>query len=434
MWNTTRSHGGFIVDVVRKKSKSRKWLRWAFLLIVLSGAIAGTTYGLSTLEKALPEFKRTSVIIDEVQHGTMVRNVRGPGTLIPKDITFVTTEVSGTVVEVFVEAGDQVEKDTVLLKLRDRQMERSIRDAERAVASAKASVDRFLLQDKANQLSLKVSRETARANFANAREDAELNETLARRGLISLRQWQISRDQAERSRMLFEVQIERELNSQETMEIQLKERQESVTAAEDSLVERRELQAALTVKASVSGVLQSLGSTGAGLEVGQRVAQGASVAIITDPSQLRAELQISQTQARDVVVGQPTEIDTRNGIIEGRVTRIDPAVQNDRVTVDVELIGDLPRGARPDLSVEGLIEVSRLNDVTHVRKPAFSREHRPLEVFRLEPDGETAVRTLVELGTSSVYRIEVVSGLKAGDQIVVSETSRWKALDRVRLK
>lgn len=422
------------MDVVRRKSKSRKWVRWTLLLIVATGAIAGTTYALSNLGKALPEFDRSLVIIDEVEHGTMVRNVRGPGTLIPEDITLVTTEVSGSVVEVLVEPGDYVGPETVLLKLRDPQMERSIRDAERSLELAKANVERFLLQEKSQQLDLKVARAQSRATFEYAKEKAELDETLARRGLIPLRIWEVSRDQAERNRMMFEVQIERELNSQETLKIQLKEHQAAVAKADDYYKERLEQQKALTVKATVSGIVQELGAAGGGLEIGQRVAQGSIVARVTDPSELMAELKISQTLAQDVVLGQPVKVDTRNGVIDGRVRRVHPGVQNDRVTVDVELTGELPRGARPELSVEGLIEVSRLEDVTHVRKPAFSREKNTAEVFRIEPDGETAVRTLVDFGAASVYTIEVVSGLKPGDQIVISETSRWKSYNRVKLK
>ena len=158
------------------------------------------------------------------------------------------------------------------------------------------------------------------------------------------------------------------------------------------------------------------------------------MAIITNPERLKAELQVSQTQARDVVVGQTARIDTRNGIIEGRVIRIDPAVQNQRVTVDVELTGELPKGARPDLSVEGLIEVARLEDVLYVRKPVLSRQNGRMEVFRMAPDGQTAVRTTVEFGLSSVHAIQVETGLRAGDEIVVSDTTRWKSFDRVMLK
>lgn len=422
------------MDVVRKKHKSRKWLKWSVAVIVVSSAIAGTTFALSALESALPEFDRASVIVAEVQRGTMVRDVRAPGTLVPEEMTFVTTDVSGTVVEVLVQPGDRVGPKTELLKLRDPQMERAIRDAERNVESANASAERFLLQHRAEELNLRVAREDARANYEDARETAGLNETLARQGLISRRQWEASRDAAERNRMRFEVQIERELNSQKTFRIQHDERKAAVARAEDWLEERQEQQKALVVLAGVSGVVQDLGPTGNGLDVGQRVAQGAMVARITDPSQLRAELQVSQILARDVVVGQPVVVDTRNGEVEGRVSRTSPAVQNDRVTIDVELTGELPRGARPDLSVEGLIEVSRIDDTLFVRKPAFAREQKTADVFRIEPDGQTTVRTLVEFGSAAAYTIEVISGLKPGDQVVISETSRWKSFDRVTLK
>lgn len=422
------------MDVVRKKRKSLRRLRWTLLFIAVSAGIAATTKGLSSLEKALPEFDRSSVIIDEVRFGTFSRTVRGPGTLVPEEITWVTTEVGGTIVEVLVEPGQKVTPDTPLLKLDDPQMERSIREAGRTLDSAKADVERFLLQQKSQQLDLKVARETARANFADAREQAELNETLARRSIISQRQWQLSRDKAERNRMLLEVQIERERNSHDTMALQLADKKAAVDRAQDWLDERMEQKEALIVLAGTTGVLQQLGANGNQLQAGQRIGQGATVAQISEPTRLKAVLQVPQTLAQDVVRGQPVEIDTRNGIVTGVVSRSDPAVQNDRVAVEVELTGELPRGARPDLSVEGLIEVSRVADVLFVRKPAFSREHGRLEVFRLEPDGRTAVRIPVELGAASSFTIEVASGLQAGDQIVISETSRWQDYERVALK
>jgi hypothetical protein len=235
--------------------------------------------------------------------------------------------------------------------------------------------------------------------------------------------------------MLMEVQIERVVNSKKTQQLQYAEKLAWVSRAQDRLNERKEQEAALIVKANVSGTLQQLGNqNGNGLEVGQRVGLGSVVAKITNPTRLMAVLQISQIQARDVLVGQLVKIDTRNGIIDGRVSRIDPAVQNDRVTVDVELTGELPRGARPDLAVEGLIEVTRLEDVMSVRKPLYSRENVTVEVFRLDSDGETVSRVAAEFGSSSVHTIEVITGLREGDQIVVSDTTRWKSFDRIKLK
>lgn len=423
------------MDVVRKKSRSGKWWRWVFLLVVIVGGVAATTSGLSNLKPALPEFDRAPVIFDTVQRGTLVREVRGSGTLVPVDITWVTTEVGGQVTEVLVEPGVEVTPETVILKLHDPQMERAVREAERSLELANAEVEKFMLAQKSQELDLKVSTATSRANFEDARTQAELHERLARQGLISQRQWRQSKDRADRNRMLMEVQIERVVNSKKTQKLRYDEKLAWVARAEDRRNEQLELQAGLIVKANVSGTLQQLGGqNGAGLEVGQRVGLGSVVAKITNPTRLMAVLQISQIQARDILVGQLTKIDTRNGIIDGRVSRIDPAVQNDRVTVDVELTGELPRGARPDLAVEGLIEVTRLDDVLSVRKPLYSRENVTVEVFRLESDGETVSRVAAEFGSSSVHTIEIIAGLREGDQIVVSDTTKWKSFDRVKLK
>lgn len=423
------------MDVVRKRSKSGKWLRWVFLLIVVVGGIAATTAGLSSLKPALPEFDRAPVIFDTVQRGTLIREVRGSGTLVPVDVTWVTTEVSGQVIEVLVEPGVAVTPETVLLKLHDPQMERAVREAERSLTLAKADVERFVISQKSQELDLKVSTATSRANFEESRLQADLHERLARRGLISQRQWRESKDKADRNRMLMEVQIERVVNSKQTQQLQYAEKLAWVSRAEDRLNEQLEQQAGLIVTAGVSGTLQQLGGqNGNGLEVGQRVGLGSVVAKITNPTRLMAVLQVSQIQARDILVGQLAKIDTRNGIIDGRVSRIDPAVQNDRVTVDIELTGELPRGARPDLAVEGLIEVTRLEDVLSVRKPLYSRENVTVDVFRLESDGETVSRVAAEFGSSSVHTIEIVAGLREGDQIVVSDTTRWKSFDRVKLK
>jgi HlyD family secretion protein len=423
------------VDVVRKKSKSGKWWRWVLLLFVIGGGIAATTSGLSNLKPALPEFDRAPVIFDTVQRGTLVREVRGSGTLVPVDITWVTTEVGGQVTEVLVEPGVEVTRETIILKLHDPQMERAVREAERSFTLAKADVERFKISQKSTQLDLKVATATSRANFEESRLQSELHDRLSLRGLISPRQARQSRDKAARSRMLMEVQIERVVNSKKTQQLQYAEKLAWVSRAQDRLNERKEQEAALIVKANVSGTLQQLGNqNGNGLEVGQRVGLGSVVAKITNPTRLMEGQQISQIQARDILIGQLAKIDTRNGIIDGRVRRIDPAVQNDRVTVDVELTGELPRGARPDLAVEGLIEVTRLEDVMSVRKPLYSRENVTVEVFRLDSNGETVSRVAAEFGSSSVHTIEVITGLREGDQIVVSDTTRWKSFDRVKLK
>lgn len=421
------------MDVVRQKPKSRKWLRWILLLLLICGGITGAAK-LSSFEAALPEFDRSSVILDTVQKGTLVREVRGTGVLQPEDITFVSTEIGGTIVEVPVEPGSEVTPETVLLELHDPQMERAIRDAERILTSAKAEVERYKLQQRAQHLDMKVATARARATYEDSQSQAELNETLARRELISRRQYEQSRDRAERNRMLLEVELERARNNKATQEIQLGEKQAAVARATDRLAEQKERREALIVRAGVHGILQQLGSSNGTLEVGQRIGLGSLVAKISNPKNLMAVLRISQTQAREVVEGQRVKIDIRSAIIDGQVTRVDPVVQNERVAVDVRLIGEMPPGARPELSVDGLVEVARMEDVYHVRKPIYGRDNGQMEVFRLQPDGRTLVRTMVEFGAASVHTIEVMAGLQEGDQIVVSDTTKWRTYDRVQIR
>lgn len=409
-------------------------MRRAIAAVGALGLAMAAAAGLWLLKPALPSFERSAVILDTVQRGALVTQVWGSGTLAPVDVTWVTAEVGGQVLEVLVEPGIQVAPDTELLKLRDPQLERAVREAQRDVESAQAELEQFELQRRSLQFDLKLSIDVARANFEEAREDAEIDETMVRRGLKSPRQFRYSKAKSDRNRKTLEVQIERAANSVKSQDIQYREREESVARAADRLQERQEQLSALRIYAGTYGVLQQFGLSGDKLEAGQRIAQGAVVAKISNPLELKAVLLVSQVQARDVVAGQPATIDTRSGFVAGRVIRVAPGVQNDRVAVEVELIGELPKGARPDLNVEGSIEVSHLDDVLHVRKPVYSQENGRLEVFRLDPDGETATRTTIEFGKGSRRSLEVVAGLKQGDQIVVSDTTRWKTLDRVRLQ
>jgi len=422
------------MDVVRIRSNSRRWLKWLLLSITAVVLIGGLTAWLSGLQQALPTFDRSAAVLYTVQRGTMLRQVEGSGTLVPVDVKLITAEVGGQVLEVLVEPGVEVTPETELVKLHDPQLERAVRESERDLAAANGDLQRFLLQQEALQFDLKVLIETARANYEDAREQTEIDEAMARLGVKATRQWQFAVDKAERTQMLYEVQVERAANNIKTQEIQHQEKQDAIARANDRLAERREQQTALTVKAGTTGVLQQLGPTGTGLDIGQQVGLRTVVAKISNPKELKAVVSVPQVQAREVVVGQPASVDTKNGIIEGHVSRVDPQVQNDRVTVEIKLTGELPNGARPDLSVVALIEVSRLEDVLHVRKPAYSQANGRLEVFRLHADGETASRTMVEFGRDTVHSIEVRTGLKDGDQIVGSDTTRWKSADSVKLR
>lgn len=424
------------MDVQRKRPKSGKWLRASLLLTLVGGGIAATTFALSSLKPALPEFDRSGYVVDTVQQGTLLRRVRGTGTLVPVEITWATVEEGGVVVELPVKPGTQVAPETVILKMRDPQIERSIREADRLVELAKADVDWSRQEQLSLMLDLKVAVTQAEGEHEDAKADAELDEELFRQGAVSERAKKQSREKVQRMAELLAAERERVANAKVAGKIRERQKQAAMAQATDILGERTRQHDALTVRAGVEGVLQELGETltGGTIQVGQRLLQGAPVAMITNPRQLKAVLRISQTEARDVTLGQQVEIDTRAGLVDGQVNRIDPAVQNSRVAVEVSLKGKLPKAARPDLSVEGVIEILPIQNALSVRKPVRTQEGREAEVFRLSKDGLRASRITVEFGRVSVYEIEIVAGLAEGDQIVVSDTSRWDGLDEVLLR
>ena len=423
------------MDVVRKRSKSRKWLSRLVLVVFIGGGITGITIWLQGLQAARLEVDRDKIIIDTVKRGLLVREVGGDGTLVPRDITWVTTEVSGRVAKVLVEPGTAVVPETIIMELHDPQMERAVREAKRQVDTAVAALNQFKLTTDTEHLRLQSATNAARFKYEDSLTDAELDATLARSGLIPRRQAQASRDRAIRNRQQFVNQVAQVKNSLDVQRIQLKEREVAVESATDRYDEHKEREKALTVRAGVAGILQQFGAIpGETLQVGQRIAEGAYVAMITDPTRLKAELQLPQTLATDVVVGQRVNVDTRDGIIPGRVSLISPAVQQERVGIEVQLKGELPKVARPDLSVHGTVEVDRLEDVFHMRKPVYGREGGTLSVFVLSGDGKTAIRRTVQFGRSSLHEIQVEAGLEEGDQVIVSDTSRWKDHDEIGLR
>jgi multidrug resistance efflux pump len=421
------------VDVQRKRPKSGKWLRAFLLLTLVGGGIAATTFALSSLKPAVPEFDRTGFVVDIVKQGTLLRRVRGTGTLAPVEITWVTVEEGGVVVELSVKPGTRVTPETVILQMEDPQIERSIREADRLVELAKADVDWSRQEQLSLMLDLKVAVAEAEGLHEDAKADAELDEELFLKRAVSERKRDQSREKAKRTGELLAAERERVENAKVAGGIRERQKQAALSQATDIFDERTRQRDALTVRAGIDGVLQELGETltGGTIQVGQRLLQGAPVAMITNPRRLKAVLRISQTEARDVAIGQQVEIDTRAGLVQGQVRQIDPAVQNNRVAVEVELTGELPKAARPDLSVEGVIEVLPIQNALYVQKPVRTQEGREAEVFRLSKDGRMATRITVEFGRVSVYEIEVISGLTAGDQIVVSDTSRWDGLDEV---
>ncbi len=411
----------------RQKEKQRKRIMYA----VLGGlALVAVTFGISSLEPAPPEVNRSTVYFDTVQRGEFLRSVRGPGTLVPEEIRFVAAETNGLVETVLVDAGTRVDADTIILELRNPEVERSAQDAELALRGAEADYADLQLQLDSQLLDQKAGIAKAKADYESALLQVEANRTLSKDGLIPEITLQQSELAVQQLNNRHQIEIERLDKATESMASKLAVKRAAVDQQRALFQLRKSQLESLRVRASIPGVLQIVS-----VEEGQRVIPGEPLARVAQPERLKAEVRINETQAKDVQIGQVATIDTRNGIAEGRVKRIDPAVQQGSVIVDVELVGELPRGARPDLSVDGTIELERLEDVLYVGRPTFGQPHSTVSLFKMEqPGGEYANLVPVELGRSSVGLIEVVNGLQEGDEVILSENREFGDAERVRIR
>jgi HlyD family secretion protein len=362
----------------------------------------------------------------------MVRQVRGTGTLVPETVLWIPTVVAGRVHRIFVLPGTAVKADTVLMELSNPEVEQEVFNAEWQLKAAEAELANLKVQLQSQHLTQQAAVANAQSTANSARLEADVNEALATNGLvpqITLRQ---SRSRASDTAQVLQIEAERLKISADAARAQESVQQAKVEQLRAELALKRQHAESLKVRAGIDGVLQKLGDS-AGLQAGQQLAAGALVALVADPTRLKAEVKIHETQARDVQLGQLAYVDTRNGTITGRVARVDSAVQNGTVTVDVKLEQALPRGARPDLSVEGTIELERLDHVLYVGRPVLVEGEAVASLFKLGESGKEAVRTKVKLGRSSVSTIEVLDGLRAGDRIILSDMSQWQAYDRIRL-
>lgn len=393
-------------------------------------AVAGVSVVLARLKPAAPTVERSTVWIDTVKRGSMLRQVRGLGTLVPVDEArrWLPSATQGRVERIILRPGAQVTPDTVILELADPQLQQQKLEAENQLRAAEADLASLRARLDTERLNQKSAAATVEADYEQARLEREVNEDLAKDGLVSNLVLKQSTVRAESLRTRANLEKERVAVAEESVRAQLLAQQARVDQLRTLYTLRAQQVDQLRVRAGMSGVLEQVP-----VEVGQQVAPGTNVARVADPNRLKAELRIAETQARDLAIGQVASVDTRNGIIPGKVVRIDPAAQNGTVTVDVELTGELPRGARPDLSVDGTVELERLDNVLYVGRPAFGQENSAVGLFRLDASGDAA-RTQVQLGRSSVNTIEIKGGAKEGDQLVLSDMSAWDAFDRVRLR
>lgn len=410
-------------DVARAK-RVRRALYWTGALIV----VALITVGVSSLEPAAPTVERATVWTDVVQEGSMLRQVRGTGTLVPEEIRWIPARTEGIVERILVLPGADVTPNTVLVELSNPELEQRAIEAALQLTAAEAQLTNRRVQLESQLLTQQAQAASIEADLRQAELQAEADTELARLGLqadLIVRQ-SVSRAQELASR--YEIEQRRLEIALESNEAQLAAQQADVDRLRTIFELRQDQVAELSVRAGIAGVLQRLE-----LEEGQRVNPGINLARVGNPIRLKAELRIAETQAKDIQIGQPASIDTRNGVIPGHVARIDPAVQAGTVTVDVALDGPLPRGARPDLTVDGTIELERLENINYVGRPVFGQEESVVSLFKLVDAGEFAIRARVSLGRSSVSTIEVLDGLQPGDEVILSDMSAWDAFDRVRL-
>jgi HlyD family secretion protein len=419
-----------VSPTLRRRRRVRRWL------ILAAGGItlALITFGLSRLRPAAPGVEKASLYLGTVERGEMLRQVRGNGVLVPEDIRWIPTINAGRVERIKVLPGARVEADTVLVELSNPDVDQAAFDAEWQLKGAEADLANTRVQMASQRLTQEATVAGAMANYRDAKQDFGANEALAQSGLVAALTLKQSQNKAEDLAKLLAIEQERLQISGDAAKAQIAVQEAKVAQlrAQGDL-KRRQVEA-LKIRAGVDGVLQRLGDPTNPLQIGQQLAVGALVARVANPTRLKAAVKIAETQAKDVQLDQKAEIDTRNGVIPGHVVRIDPAVENGTVTVDIALDAPLPKGARPDLSVDGTITLERLENVRHVGRPVNGQAESEASLFKLVNNGREAVRVPVKLGRSSVTAIEIVAGLEVGDQVILSDMSQWDAAARVRLQ
>jgi multidrug resistance efflux pump len=418
------------MDIARPEFKLQKRKRQIVLLSVGSLLLIAATIGVSRLKPAAPEVERSTVWTDTVKRGSMLRQVRGLGSLIPSQefTRQIPAETEATVVRIRMLPGSQVKADTILLDMSNPQVEQVALDAKLQLKAAEAEYQSLRVKLQSDLMNQKAGAATVTADYSQAKLQSETDKALYDLGVISGLAYKNSKNKSDELTTRNNIEGERLDINLKAIESQLAEQQAKVDQIHALAALKQKQLDALKVRAGIEGVLVDLP-----LQVGQHVLPGAMLAKVVQPDHLIAELKVAETQARDVQIGQPASVDTHNGTVSGTVMRVDPAVQSGTVTVDVKLTGELPKGARPDLSVDGTIDLERLENVLYVGRPAFGQENSTISLFKLDLDGKGAVRVPVKVGRASVNSIQIVEGLHEGDTVILSDMSRSDNTDRIRL-
>jgi HlyD family secretion protein len=416
------------MDIPRPDVAAKKRKRRILTIAAVALGVILATIGLSRLKPAVPTVERSSVWIDTVKRGPMVRQVRGLGTLVPEDIRWIPANTEGRVEKIIIWPGTHVEPDSVILELSSPELEQAGHDAELQATAAEAELTTLRATLQRGLLDQEATTAKANSDYEQAKMERQTNDQLAKNGLIAELQYKTSKVKEAELANRNEIERKRLQFAHDSIDPQVASKQAAVDQAKQLAKLKADQVQALHVRAAMSGVLQQLP-----VQIGQRMKVGDNLARVADPTKLKAQIKVAETQAKDIQIGQKAVIDTRNGVVDGRVTRVDPAVEQGTVTVEIAIDGELPKGARPDLSVDGTIELERLNDVVYVGRPAFGQENNTVGVFKLVTGSNEAVRTPVKLGKSSVNTIEILNGLQPGDQVILSDTSAWDSHERIRL-
>jgi len=418
------------MDIARPEFKLQKRRRQIILAAIGLVCLIAVSIGVTRLKPAAPEVERSTVWTDTVKRGPMLRQVRGIGSLIPSQefTRQIPAETEATVVRILKLPGSQVKTDTILLEMSNPQVEQEAVDARLQLKAAEAEYQSLRVKLQSDLMTQKAGAATVNSDYTQARLQSDTDKALYDLGVISGMAYKNSKSKSDELTTRNNIEGERLDINQKAIETQMLEQQARVDQIR-ALAELKQKQLdALKVHAGIEGVLVDLP-----LQVGQHVVPGTMLAKVVQPDHLIAELKIAETQARDVQIGQPAMVDTHNGTASGTVMRVDPAVQNGTVTVDVKLTGELPKGARPDLSVDGTVDLEKLDDVLYVGRPAFGQENSTISLFKLDSDTKGGVRVPVKVGRASVNSIQVIEGLREGDTVILSDMSRYDNTDRIRL-
>src|SRR6184192_4595761 len=419
------------MDIQRPSNARAKKIRRIVYGTVALLLVGGVTYGLSKLRPAAPSVDRATIWPDEVKRGPMVVERRGLGTLVPEDIRWIAAQTDSRIDRWVLRPGAIVKPDSIIMELSDPTLQREALDAEFQLKGAEADFANLKVQVDSDLMNQKANEAAVRSDYEQARLQHDVDEKLYKEGIGSDHVRNLSRVREEQLEIRVRLEGERTKISADSAKARLAAQQAKIDEQKALYQLKKSQVDALHVRAGINGVLQLVP-----VEVGQHITPGTNLARVADPKKLKAEIKIAETQAKDVLIGQKATIDTRNGIVNGHVSRIDPSVQNGTVTVDVSVDKPFPpgSGARADLSVDGTIELENLKDVLYVGRPVNGQADSTIGIFKLVGDGSEAVRVNVKLGRSSVNTIEIRDGLKVGDKVILSDMSQWDAFDRIRLK